>query len=453
MKNIIPGFSKKSWFLALIGITILLRLGLAIINPEENDNHAEVIRLWIENETYPALEDCEECFQPPAYYGIVKFCAIALKMTNYQAIRSVFKGLNFILTLIFIFQTLWFHQHLSIPDHWKRLLSLFWIFNPKIIAMGAQATNDFVLIVVALAMIQLLRWMQQKVLLKHLVLGTLLAIFAGTTKGTGLVLSIFWFASWTFMYIYQSKLKQLLYIIPLIIFSTIFIAHYGLYYKKYVQYQNAFQINRFKEPAAPWFTPDSSYNHGRPGVITLQETFTSFKIISLIKEPYNLNERTNYPAHRRSYISQFYGQFSNALFERHPWLWINYNATMMHFASANYFLILPLFLLLIIGIIQTIKSCFSNLKWDENKMYLMLLIGFLFLLAKATAEYRDFSFMKWTYIMGAMPAYYYFLSKGIANFIQKKLFSKVLTINIIWVIVLFSVNLYFLFNTLLKNML
>jgi hypothetical protein len=311
------------------------------------------------------------------------------------------------LLLIFIFQ---FKS--SLPFKWNLSLALFWGLNPKLIAISIQATNDIPLIALGMVFtLFLLKWIGNKsnVLFAFILLTVLLA---SILKGNGLVLFfilpvvlLFLFAAKQISFSALSlKTVLLLALIPAIAFL-------GGYYGKYKNYGNPFLTNLPVAPAPNFFTPDTAQGF-RKGVTTVWDSFFSFKIKSLVEQPYNVNDLSdNYPEHRTSFFSQLYGQFSNASFERAPPSWSVNDETAMSFTRVNYLLQLPLFLLFLLGIFAVLKQVVKERSPQE---FIHLAMFFIYLAFVACYAYniRDFANMKLIFLFPALLSMVCFLWKG-----------------------------------------
>lgn len=77
----------------LVGLVFVLatglRVSLAIVNREANDNHYEVVELILEGRTGLTMADCHECFHPKLFYyvcaAVVRVCGLTSEATRTQA--------------------------------------------------------------------------------------------------------------------------------------------------------------------------------------------------------------------------------------------------------------------------------------------------------------------------------------------------------------------------------
>jgi len=403
----------------LITLAFLLclapRIVLTAINKTANDDHIKPIMLWMDNGVYPQAKDCWECFQPPVYYGAVKTIAQLTSASTEDELRILFQWMNFAfgfvcLLLIFVFQ---FNSDL--PFKWNMSLALFWGLNPKLIAISIQATNDIP--VIALGMLftlMLLKWIENKSKLNFALL--LLTVFlAAIIKGNGLVL-FFILAAVLFVFFVIKQISFTTVSLKLILLLLLIpaIAFLGGYYSKYKNHGNPFLTNLPAAPAPNFFTPDTAQGF-RKGVTTVWDSFFSFRIKSLVEQPYTINDLSeNYPQHRTSFFTQLYGQFSNASFERAPPSWSVKDETAMDFMRANYLVQLPLLLLFLIGIFVALKQVITS-RSNEDLVHLSAFFIYLAFVAKYAYNIRDFGNMKLIFLFPALLSMMYFLQKGIAQ--------------------------------------
>lgn len=433
---------QKNIILIAFLICLLPRVILTAINQTAGDDHIEPILLWLKNGVYPQASDCWECFQPPFYYGIVKMLSQIAGAQTENEIRIIYQWLNFIfsaltLVLVFIFQ---FKANLSF--RFNLVLSLFWGLNPKLIAISIQATNDISVIFFGMCFLFfLLKWITFRKLF-HLAAMFVCVFLAGIIKGNGLVLFFIFLAAIIYLFAFhKNEMRQNILLLVLGILIIPCIAVFGNYYRKYKTHNNPFLTNMPVAPAPAWFGETSEFT-GRKGVTTVSESFFTFRFLSLISEPYNTNDLSEkYPAHRVSFFTQLYGQFSNAFFERSPPSWTIENPIAMNFVRANYLLQLPLLLLFIAGIFFSLKRLFIS-RNTSDFIHLASLLLYLVFTIRYAYTIRDFSTMKIIFLFPVLPSMLFVFQCGIEklknNFMQAAIFALI-SVSII----LYVVNLAF----------
>lgn len=442
---------QRAIILIAFFVCLVPRVILTTINKTANDDHIAPILLWNEKGVYPATKDCWECFQPPLYYGVVKSVAQICGATTEDQLRVLFQWINFAFGVSCLLLIFFFQFQSSVPFKWNLSLALFWGLNPKLIAISIQATNDIP--VIALGMVftlLLLKWVENKsnVLFGFILLTVLLA---SILKGNGLVLFFILPVVLLFLFaakkisssVFSIKSVFLLALIPAIAFL-------GGYYGKYKNYGNPFLTNLPVAPAPNLFTPDTAQGF-RKGVTTVWDSFFTFKIKSLVEQPYNVNDLSdNYPAHRTSFFTQLYGQFSNASFERAPPSWSVKDETAMDFMRANYLLQLTLLLLFLFGIFVVTKQVVLE-RTPRDFIHLAMFFIYLVFVARYAYNIRDFANMKLIFLLPALLSMMYFLGKGAAQ-LKSGLLNIAALILINTSTLLCAINLYYFTIKLFANL-
>jgi hypothetical protein len=140
---------------AVLALGILLRLYLAVVNSEANDDHLTVIRIIADEHRLPRLRDAWEGFQPKLYHVTVAFLwdlspihSVGVQIRIAQLV-SCAAGI----ATLFVLRRALIRRGLSQP---MRVLAFALVaLNPKLCGLNAQATNDsFVILFATLALDQ-----------------------------------------------------------------------------------------------------------------------------------------------------------------------------------------------------------------------------------------------------------------------------------------------------------
>jgi hypothetical protein len=434
---------KGFWYIFIIALS--LRLVLALVNTEMNDDHVTPILLWISSGSYPEALDCWECFQPPLYYGFVKLIAQTSGFESAESIRNILQTTNFLFSAGILFIILNTISRFNISKNLMYASMLFWSLNPEIISIGALITNDTLLILLGLLAYPFLLKYWHKTSWKLEAMLWIIIATACLIKGNGLVFVVVFGLVVLFKLLKgEYKVRNLGRISLLLATLLLFVAHFGRYYHKHKVNGNAFVINQLKPEPANLITPDTTFN-GRKGVTSIAESFLTFRLGSLIAEPYNSNEQFNYPKHRTSFFTQLYGQFSNYFFENHPRSWHSNNNDVKNLVRINYILILPLFLLFVFYLIKWTLQSFKFVK-TETTFNLILIWVFLAFTIRYSIIYRDFSNMKLLFMFPALLAIIRIFNRAISKVNLGK--SIAILMNI--VSTLYFINFIYLIRQLLK---
>src|SRR5215216_7022837 len=139
-------------FFGILLLSTVLRFTLAMVNREANDDHLEVVRMIMQEKRLPGVDDCLECFHPKLYhYGLsFLFQATGIDADDIPSQTILAQLLNAVLgtTLILI---LWnFLNSLPVENELLKLITFALVaFNPNLIGINAQATNDSLAILLA----------------------------------------------------------------------------------------------------------------------------------------------------------------------------------------------------------------------------------------------------------------------------------------------------------------
>lgn len=329
-------------------------------------------------------------------------------------------------------------------------LTSFWIFNPKLIGIGAQATNDMAIIFIgAVFTVLLIKSIEEIGNIQKALFVGLSAIAASLIKGNGLVILII-FSLYSFYFFYKNPyFKPRVFIIAMIITSFFAVGQFGNYFYKYNKFGDPFINNQLKAPIPDWSEYDSSYQ-GRFGIRTIKSGFLSFHLLKLIESPF-IESEAPYPFHRESFFTLLYGQFSNALFDRHPYGWISKNNDMLNFSRINYVMMLPILFLFGLNWFQAmalgVLKLFKKNKLESDFIHALIFLLFLIFCAKYSINYRDFSNIKIIFIFPALLSMIWLLRFETNYFRLTKLFNVLLILNSM----LMMINIGYLIHTILRN--
>ncbi|NNJ54616.1 MAG: hypothetical protein HKP14_00710 [Bacteroidia bacterium] len=416
----------------------LNRLALFLVSRRTTDDYIEPIQRWIETGNFPNALDCLECFQPPLFFSIIKSLTSVFNLSTRVELLITIQVVNLIIGISVLFVMLLIIQKFKFNSLLGFSLMLFASLNPELISVNVLGTNDNLGILLGLGISYFLINLNARktniyVLCIFIILGV-------ATKGNHLVFlgisSLFILAS----IIKHNSYKSIKKIAPLFLlwFISLFA---GGFVKKYNQYGDAFAIPREKQPL-PSIFEKTSFN-GRPGVESFASAFGTFHFKSLIEEPFNHYESVDYPTHRTSMFTQFYGQFSNYFFERHPNSWTPANEFPNQIARINYFVHLPLVLIFLFGLFLLIKESIISHSLESTK-HLIILLSFVSFVIVFSSMYRDFTYMKLHYTFPALYSLIYTFSKGLSTVRYKNIVSGILLV----VSLLYIIDSYLLVEVL-----
>jgi uncharacterized membrane protein YwzB len=426
---------------------VLLRLVLSIINTESNDDHVTPVLLFIKNGALPMTNDCWECFQPPLFYLIVGNIARLLSISTDIHVFSLIQSINFIASIIILRAIRLTIHKISLAPKPKLVIFAFFAFNPELISLSVLATNDTLAILFGtLILLQLSKPDSYKKWISIAVL----TILGSITKGNFLVFPIGLSAIVLFkiVVIRPFTLRRLLMLVW-VIGVFLVIAFSGGYVEKFQTYRTPFKTNMNKS-APPVISGDDTAYVGRKGVNSITTSYLSFNIISLLKKPYITNGTVCLEAHRQSFFTLLFGQYSNFLFENHPFKWQTNNNDSHNISRINYVVhvVILCFVLWAVFSIVFEKDWSARFVKDATWVQVFLLGAFVVFVVKYSYDYRDYSTIKLAFIY---PVYVGLVSltSTIIGHLRHK-YQNMISGLMVVAVVLYLINYVYLIRAILQ---
>lgn len=446
--NLISGDRDKSLTVAIFLFAMLLRFLLAAINEEAFDGHIPVIDIIMREKRIPITEDCWECFQPKLYHLSV---AIILKILPHIVNRfyswpfqvHMAQFLNCIAGGITLYFAYLFLAKLPFMSKSRTISFSIIALNPKLIGINAMATNDSFVILFSTICLYYIFDFFSRVSINSLLYMAASAILAALSKGNGLVLFPIIMAMFLIKILFVGKKGQVsktFYLLSLVTFSFLYflcVPYLGQYYQKYEKYGSPFTINMNKDPI-PHFIKRTYVQ--RPGVISIVDSYLTFRFFDLIVTPYVETSHTGtteitwydkniYPLHRTSLWTQLYGSTHFSRFEMWPPSWKTSSKIVQNIGRCIFLLALIPSLFMVVGATKIMLSVFRdfyrairyrntliyNVKW----IFIIAPMAYLLFLIAYTLQYRDFATMKAIFIFPGLLCFLYLLIHGM-NFIYRK---------------------------------
>ena len=162
----IPSRTTHALILLIFLISAGLRLGLVSFNRESNDDHFTVIQLILKTDRLPEKADCWECYQPKLFhYTAAKFLQLTgLENANPGTMILAVELLNYTAGLITLLVIGLFLYRLPGKNGLLKVLAFGLVaFNPDLIGINSQATNDtFAILFSTLALYCTYAFLQKK---------------------------------------------------------------------------------------------------------------------------------------------------------------------------------------------------------------------------------------------------------------------------------------------------
>lgn len=428
-------------------IGVVLRVALALVNSEANDNHLKVSKIIADENRIPE-DDCQpppgncpvyEAFQPKLYHVTV---ALLWKIIPNQSLPIRTRAAQLlscaagILTLLLVLR---FCMQASGGSAKVRIYSFSLVaLNPDLIGINAQATNDsFVILFATMALYFGYRFFESRQVtdLSWMIIS---AVLATLSKGNGLVVSIAILAVFAVAFLRRghgysmTRRQAVLYgLVFFVSFVTVVVA-LGPYREHYVRHGTPFWAGA-PPPPFPKLLERTSYSSdngafaGVPGVRSIADSLLTFRFFDMLRTPVMTNDPENvvvpdeYPKHRTSLWSQLYGRAHFVHFEPWPASWrLPVRDELRWLTSLVWNLGRLIFLcalfptaLLALGIC---KKAVSSIRWmfggAKNEyqglgdwLFALSAFGYLAFIVLYSLRFRDYTLMKPIFIFPSLLAF------------------------------------------------
>lgn len=414
-----PGLRRAWVFVFLLGI--VLRVALALVNEEANDDHISVAKVIAVENRLPGQSELWEGFQPKLYHATT---AVAWELSPWSSDESLVRIAQLlscaagILTLVLVRR---FLERWSLPPAIALLAFAFVALNPKLIGLSAQATNDsFVILFVTLALMAAWSFLEQGGLASFAVM-LVATVAALATKGNAVV--AFGAISMTLAVavarsagpdsLSRRRLGACLatFTIGLVVLFSLV----GQYRANYDETGDLFSINVARDPLPAIVS--RSYLH-RPGTISVVDTYLTFRLLDLVRHPYITNGGPAVPFHRTSLWSQLFGRTASVHFDRHPPSWADSGRLVVNLDRGILILALLPALILVLGMVLCAGGALGGLRRATSGRAtgdLLLTVtglGYVAFIVVSTLRYRDFATMKAEYMFPGLAAFVFMFARG-----------------------------------------
>jgi len=457
MKIIFVNFEKKHvvFFAFIFLVSISLRLGLTIYNREANDPHIKVIRYILREKSLPEKTDCWECFQPKLFhYTTAKILGILRLDKNRDADsqKIAVQIINFISGVVILIVSWIFISSLTNIPAWIRILGFALLaFNPQMIGINSQVTNDTFLIMFSVIAVHEAYLFLRGGNLAHFLLVSFFSFLAVITKTNGWVVVISIALAFFCKVLFEprsrfSKMHLLTSIYPLLVAVLAVSSPLSQYINNYQHYGSPYLINIERQPRPLFFT--ETYTP-YAGILSIQDGFFTFKFTDLLKKPItNLEDRVDKSTHRTSLWTRLYASANSVHFENYPpsWRETGGSANQASFAVYRGIFILALLptLIMLIGAAAEIYETFISIMTKNMErlcnasygLFAVLFAGYIFFSILYAFEYRIYTVMKAVFIYPGLLAFVVFFLKGAHLIFHHAKIKKLAEGLIIWISIL-----------------
>jgi hypothetical protein len=455
----------KIIFLVVFLLSVLLRLGLTLVNRQANDDHMEVVSIILMTHRLPTMQDCGECVQPKLFHFTVAKIIEGLGLANAPHVTHVLVAqlINFLAGVIILIIIWLLIKDLPFKSEKLKLLAFsLAALNPALIGINAQATNDtFAILFSTLALYFTYVFLQRQKIKTFLsiLFFTLLGISTKTHVWVTAIaiLMVFFIQVWIRK---EQRIRTVIF--SVMFFLTVpvltFLNPLSQYIANYQEYGTPASINVPMPPFPNWinYTPgcDLGQPYCRPGILSIQSGFFTFMFDKLLKYPRVTHEIENYPQFRISFWSMLYGGAHSVHFFNYPPTWSTTGTQGFMLIRGILLLALIPTSLLILGVAMetfyVLKSIFKRdlptAQMTGYGLFVISFIGYVLFVALYTMLYRDFAFMKAIFVFPALlvfPVLFLRAGEPLYGFLSKHIrwSTSLLDAGIVALLILYVVDI------------
>ncbi|MGB8213226.1 MAG: glycosyltransferase family 39 protein [Anaerolineales bacterium] len=417
MNEIMANPSRRTLilFLVIFLLSTGLRLGLVSVNRQSNDNHFTVIQLILETGRLPEKPDCWECYQPKLFhYTAAKLLQLTgLENAGQDTMILAIEMMNFTAGLTTLAVIGLFLYRLPVKSEFLKVLAFGLLaLNPELIGISSQATNDtFEILFSTLALYFTYEFLKKKTPVSFLLI-VLFTVLGISSKTNGwitatVILMALLINAWTERrQVVQKVLIAYLFGALTLVLSII--NPLNQYISNYREYGSPVLLNIGKQPF-PHFFEQTIADPNRPGIVSIQDGFLTFKFIDLLRHP-RIEINKPFPAHMTSLWTELYGRAYSIQFNNVETSWYTTGDQGFALSRAIYILaLLPTALLLagaVMEISLALKSIIKRNKVLATSTHFGLtacaFAGYMVFIVLYTLEYRDYSVMKGIFLYPAI---------------------------------------------------
>jgi hypothetical protein len=403
----------------VLTLGVLLRLYLALVNMEANDDHLTVIRIIARQHHLPGVRDAWEGFQPKLYHVVV---AILWDLSPWQAptvlvrIAQLVACAAGIATLLVVYRAM---KRWDIAPVVRVLTFALVAFNPTLIGLNAQATNDsFVILFGTMALAAGYAFFQAG---KGSAFAAMSAavVLAALSKGNGMVLFLAVLATLVLGIVRGvavgglSRWRLAALGAGFLTSFSILVATLGPYRRNWQDTGNPFSINGDPAPLPHVF--DRTYVY-RPGITSIADGYFTFRLFDMLAHPAITDDANSYPLQRTSLWSQLYGRANFVQFAQHPPSWRNTDPLVLTVGRLILILALLPTAALLVGMVRTCVAFVGGRLPLDQVLLALTALGFVAFIMTYTLIYRDFSTMKAAFLFPGTLAYAFLLATEAERF-------------------------------------
>jgi len=452
--------------LAPIVVILLLavgaRLAFSLTNLYAEDNHYQVIELLLAKGQYPAVGECWECFQPPAFYKLAaswlsSVAGVGVATGGVRGIHTV-QVLNSLLGLGTLLAILFWLTRLGLSRATIAFTLALVALNPRFVVINGQVANDTLAIGLATVALLGLHLFYLERRARYLYVSALATTLATLTKGSALpCLGVF--TACLLLFPPAGVTLSLFRRGTLVLGVWLFAFFGGAYYSNVVEFGTPFVLNYGRSVDENYprnaylplvFDHDEYYSAEfapkRPawGAVSW-ESYVTFRPLSFLSEPWNDKSRDaalgkqRSPDHMRSLWTQVFARANAIGFHPEPKPYGNTSAASHQLTRALFLCALAVLVVVLSALLRAGPALARDIRssWPSRTVEHPAFVPFVAFFASAAfaiaynLRLGHFAATKAVYYFPAMAAYLYFFATGREALAGRKALQRTLDVVVV----------------------
>ena len=415
--------SARSLTVVALTLAVLLRVVLALVNRDANDDHIEVVMAILTEKRLPHFGECGECFQPKLYHLAVAAAAVVFPGRSPTTLIVTGQLLNVAAGLATLWVVSLFLRRF-VPDPTTRALAFaLTALNPELASINGMATNDsFVILWSTAAIYGVVRFLETP-RLRYLALGAVGTMLAPLSKGNGLVTATVLMGALVVSAILRLQARPrdarrfAAYAAAFCLTWVAIVPWAGQYLDNAGRAGSPFAINR---PPVPWPNLFEETYVGKAGITSIVHSYLTFRIIDLVMHPTQDTKIKPMYEHRTSLWSQLYGRAHFAHFPAQPETWKQVHHKFIRGVGHTIMVLalVPTTLMVLGGALrlagwrQSLPDPRPFLRQSPSWLLDAAAVAFLAFIVVYTARYRDHTVMKTVFILPGLLGVVHWFVRG-----------------------------------------
>jgi hypothetical protein len=405
-----PATLRPNALFVLFLLAVALRVVGATFNLEANDPHIEVSQIMAFEHRVPADGETWEAFQPKLYHAAVAAVIAVLPPGAGQWHMLAAQWVSCLAGVATLWLVLSLLNELPLSQQSRTLTFALVAFNPKMIAISIQATNDaFVVLFGTLALVGGWRYLRAA-RWRDWLMTTAGVLLVCVSKANGIPVALAVAVLWLFALLPAGAPRGRILaggMLALAAFAA-FVPIAGGFWERFRATGSAVYIPM--DPAFPLHFSDPTLSR-RPGIISVVDSYLTFRLPDLLTHPVVSNAADDYAANRTSLWSFAYASALTHHYDNYPPSWQADTPTVRMLLRGIYLAGLLPVLVLVMGYVASMRNSLAGLfrwrlgpPWGPDALLAAAGSASLAFLVAYTWQYRDFGCMKPIFCYPAIAA-------------------------------------------------